>query len=159
MGIAGSIWPLEHMAQLRELWPTHSAGWIGVKMGKTRSAVIGKANRMGLREKPRYEPKIGLVRRGNGEAQVLTRPARQSQPRGMAEESVIRNIMRERPAATELPPDASECAVSLMRIGEHQCRYPISGVPGPEFMFCGAPVVGEQSWCRRHFRICHAQGY
>lgn len=155
MGIAGSIWPVERMAELRALWPTHSAGWIGVKMGKTRSAVIGKANRMGLREKRKDEPGVKLRRRGNGVPQTRRRAP---QPRGMAEESLIRNIMRERPAATELPPDTSPCAVSLMRVGEHQCRYPISGVPGPEFMFCGAPKVDGYSWCGRHCRVVFNPG-
>jgi hypothetical protein len=41
-------WPAEHVAILRRDWLTNTASTIGAKIGRSKSAVIGMANRMKL---------------------------------------------------------------------------------------------------------------
>lgn len=42
------MWPAASVATLKEMWPTNSATVISKRLGFSRSAVIGKANRLGL---------------------------------------------------------------------------------------------------------------
>jgi hypothetical protein len=43
-----NAWTDYQTAELQRLWPNFSAARIGKKLNKTRSAVCGKANRLGL---------------------------------------------------------------------------------------------------------------
>lgn len=53
--IARGGWTKDKVATLKKLWPTHTGGQIARKIGKTRNAVMGKVQRLGL--KPKKERK------------------------------------------------------------------------------------------------------
>lgn len=120
-------WTDEAIATLRALWPDHSASQIGEKLGKTRMAVIGKANRLDL------PAKGGSFRTERKERKRATPPPR-----------VVRAVPR-------LPaPPPSPLSRSLMDLEPHQCRWPTD----PDW--CGHPKDHE-SYCDYHQRRAYVR--
>lgn len=139
----GDEWSDERVERLRALWaakPQMSCAQIGLAIGISRSAVIGKAHRLKL---PKRES-------GRQPGQQQRKP--RARVSGRSEESVLHNILRARPSVPDLPPDQSDCAVRLLNAKFGQCRYPLSGA-GPDLLFCGAPSIEGISWCPRHARV------
>ncbi len=126
-----SVWTKERDAELVKLREQgFSAAQIAVKLGGlTRSAVIGRADRMGLRS---------------------TKRAAQPRP---AVQRPVRNTPFV-PPATLLPVPAidqqSEAPVALLDLEPHHCRWPVSEA---HYLFCAATQLDGSSYCRRHFGI------
>ncbi len=58
-------------------------------------------------------------------------------------------------AATDLPPDTSPDACSLMELTDTSCRYPLGDPATPEFRFCGTARPDGATYCNRHARIIY----
>lgn len=137
-------WPDEAVNTFRGLWAaglsaSTCAGelWTRHRFAVSRSAVLGKAHRLGL-PKRRTEPPP--KRRRLAGSSVISDDGRKRGPNGF--------IRRDQ------PPDQSEFACTLMELRECSCRWPM-GHPGtPEFRFCGTDKGGNLGpYCGRHTRI------
>jgi GcrA cell cycle regulator len=137
-------WTKQRVALLRKLVARElSAAQIAAELGGiTRSAVIAKMRRLnitGPRSRGPQKPKT------NGHA-----APRRTPKKPIPEEFVLLESVE----ATELPPDQSSFACTLMELTERTCRFPIGDPHSFDFRFCGAdhdPARGP--YCVRHHVI------
>lgn len=109
--------------------------------GTTRNAVIGVKNRRGMEGGKPKSVKLAQI----GERRpTRIAPLKAAKPKPTAEEI----------HATSLPPDQSPCAVNMMAVTDHTCRWPIDGKDGP-MMYCGAKPSEESPYCSRHSRLAY----
>lgn len=118
----------------------------------SRSAAIGKSRRLKLDKWPSH---VSEKREPRPRRQVLTRIEAYRQRE-------LRRRLRIQDAedsagleATDLPPETSEHAVSLLQLEAHHCRWPIGDPQSSEFKFCGADKH-EGAYCAKHARIAYA---
>lgn len=128
-----------------------SASQIAAKIGVTRNAVIGKLSRIGKRLRGAHggrrapPPKPAIVKPAIPGKHIVVRPGR----RASAEVERV-----ELPVITDLPPDTSPDAISLIDISFDQCRFPLNSTADINtFRFCGSTANG--SYCPRHRRIVY----
>ncbi len=116
------------------------------RISVSRNAAIGKAMRLGLTVR-KYQPNT-----------VVT-PRRPRKRRPLAYQIPRRQTLLDQAEqlaeAVRLPPDQSPCAVSLMQLGRHHCRWPINAPDGGLMMYCGAGTLEGGSYCPRHHRISY----
>jgi GcrA cell cycle regulator len=144
-------WTAQGSKELARLW---AAGLSGTKIaealggGVTRSAVIGRAYRMGL---PQRGMRTALL------AQVARRiKARRQRSTAM---SVARDLAPTTRAiralmASETPPDADLAGqknLGLLDLEDRDCRWPTTA--GTRHGFCGREKVPGLSYCRHHARL------
>jgi GcrA cell cycle regulator len=158
------IWTDENEAQLRELWAKGFSGSeIGAKIGKTRNAVIGKINRLGIGDQ-----KGSVTAPGPKPLSLNPRNIRKRQLRAARKAGVTPPPM-ERPvksasraeAVKKITPDFSfpeSRRVSIIELRNIHCRFPL-GDPGNEgFCYCGADreALGPfQPYCAGHAAIAY----
>lgn len=139
MTAAAGDWTEERIAQLRSLWEQGlSASQIGLRIAKTRSAVLGKVHRLGLPPRP---PPI----RPDQATKAPAAPSRPKPPR-----RAPRKVAR-RPKAA--PPPAPP-----RQLGGDGCAWPIGEPRQPGFRFCGAERQPGRSYCAGHVRIAYLGG-
>lgn len=145
-------WTDERVEQLKELWMDgYTCSSIAMRLGAcSRSAVIGKVHRLGLnmtsprREKPRKtkrpSPQRGAAARSDG---------RTTSPQPIpADVGMLRRIA-ERDAA--IPADQR---VTLDKLADTGCRYPIGDPMHADFGFCPGTRVPGLSYCPEHAAVC-----
>lgn len=153
MNRTGSAWPDERNAHLRRLWlqrsPELSASLIGVRMGVSKNAIVGKAHRLGLPSRPspiqppRVGPKPASAPRARPRGVVSPLPVGMGLTGGVA-----------LPAA-EPPPPPPPVSIAEFRNREgRSCCWPI-GEPGTSaFHYCGAGLSTlKRSYCDEHHGI------
>lgn len=153
-------WSDERETELRGYYAdglVHSE--IAARMGITRNATIGKAHRLGLeqrafRPKPRPKPweKLGITER--------TWHRRNQKAAGRYRKiTVSGGLVREAKyggdQATELAPEKGGRPLTIVELGPHACRWPLSG-EGAKMLFCGADKVFGHSYCPRHCEMAYA---
>jgi GcrA cell cycle regulator len=117
--------------------------------GYTRSAVIGRARRMGLATASRVEsPPIVPTLPG------ASRPAKPQPAQAWGQ-----------PPKSQADPGKLRCVgirprlISLLALVAGDCRYPYGGdKEGEEIAFCGHPRQPGSSYCMPHFRLTSAPG-
>jgi GcrA cell cycle regulator len=124
----------------RMLADGYSHGVIARRLGaKSRSAVIGKARRLGL-SSPADKPRIHLPywhSRRPVKAKPPPKPAPPRPPRP--------------PVATTPKPAAPDKAtVGLQQLEAHHCRWPVGDPRLPGFGFCGAEPKPGKPYCDKH---------
>lgn len=144
----GPLWTEARVARLVELWSERlSAARIAAALGAgvSRSAVVGKLFRMGLRrsEEQRYEAQAEGARRTSARRRAVDRSGRPGPP----------------PLPTSPLPPPTPCAVvprllPLALLQRGACRWPYE-VDG-EARFCGHAVRGGRSYCPDHHAIAYA---
>jgi GcrA cell cycle regulator len=122
-----------------------SASQIANELGCSRSAVLGKLNRLGL-SSPRP-------------------PARPKPPRTPRRQFSVNYYGQ----STPLPPTAPEAFIAsadfdaaipvqqrrtLMQLTDKTCRYPVGEPGSAEFFFCGGSTQDNPPYCSFHARIC-----
>lgn len=132
----GKGWTEAERAFLRKTWPTEKAEFIGSRLGRGKSSVIGQAHRLGLEHKGSGVPR----------KRVLT-------PR----------IVAPKPMPPPEPePERLTGPVPLLQAKEYHCRAVVDE-RGPDglAMFCGKPIVGFQSFsfCSDHLNLYTTRGY
>jgi len=142
------MWTDERVALLKKLTADGlSSSRIAAEIGGiTRNAVIGKLHRMGIKNPQPVSARGTRVPRRRLRVPTIRMPKVEA---AQAESAAAVSTA----AATEcdLPPDQSNYAVSLIEAGPACCRWPLNDTrPIENFLFCGAPVVEKQSYCRRH---------
>lgn len=144
----GEPWTIEREDALRKL---HAEGLafslIGVQLGISRNAAIGKAARLGLDARPHFN---------NQPVSRLSAEERSAR----AERIRIRRLEAERrrnnPAPIKQPetaaPDHVFLNIPLLDLGKYDCRYtPSAEAP---FLFCGQPAE-RGSYCGHCYRIVY----
>ena len=120
-------WPSERIELLKNLCRRNwSPRQIAERLGMTRNAVIGKANRLGMPiyQKPPKPP-----------------PPKQTKPPPPPP-----------PIIDVAPTPPKFLGLSLMQLRETSCRYPHGEVP--PFSFCGQPQQDGSAYCGFHRRLC-----
>ena len=139
-------WNETNVATLQELWDTHvRAKEIAQRLGTTKNAVIGKANRMGL--KPRRDPNLVRDKPPPSVARAIVPVAKRKRITRTADKTE-RGIIN-RTAYGELS--------SLKDLGKSQCIWPIGEVGKAGFGFCAADS-GKGNYCDEHVSIAFQGG-
>lgn len=139
-------WPDEAVDTLQRLWVEgFSASQIAAELGHglTRSAVLGKANR------------LGLGRLVNGNTLRAARDGARRARAGKKEQANPAKQGRSRTAKTDPfseVPSGNDVTriVGIMEIERHDCHW-IEGDPKGSYTFCGKPVKQGTSWCPEHY--------
>jgi len=154
-----------------------SAAWIAAALGApSRNAVIGKANRIGVKlngvrsapygegSGPESQPTIPWGRRTqpNGEA---SRPHRQA----LADSPSRRSVSRARSRAPAIISErrredrwifATAEVGEMRRVGfteirEIECRWPLGDPTLEDFAYCGLQVARGHAYCAGHCRLAY----
>ena len=139
-------WPDEKTADLIKMRADDmSAAQIANELGYSRSAVLGKINRLGL-SSPRP-------------------PAKPKPPRAPRRQFSVSYTGQ----STPLPPTAPEAFIAsadfdaaipvqqrrtLMQLTDKTCRYPVGEPGSAEFFFCGGDTQDNPPYCSFHSNIC-----
>lgn len=146
-GAKPALWTEERTNLVTELWKDgHSAGQIEERMGGifTRSAILGKVNRLGLSGTNKNSRAAMAARK-----EVETRA------------KVHRSRISVNPNEKELPPlslATSTNPVTIFDLNEHHCRWPLEG-DGVAMLYCGDPKDFEIPYCCRHQELAYAGRY
>lgn len=147
-------WPTWRVERLKELAKDNelSASQIGLELGVTRNAVIGKLDRLGLSikkngaaDKPGRTPKTprppGTERKRAWRALVKA-----------AEEELqrIEGTVEHVEEVPEAPP--ATAIASLFDLRKRHCKYPIGDPGTATFCYCGAERVAGLPYCAGHAR-------
>lgn len=135
-----ATWTEEEIDLLKSMAKNgQSANAIAKRIGKTRSAVIGKCNRDDIplgsdywKNRRTRKPKIQKVK--------STAPKKKAAP--------VKQIQPDPVPPAERP--------SILSVGYGQCRFPMWPDDGPvprDSPLCGAPT-GGYTYCRTHSAIC-----
>jgi len=131
-------WTPERIAKLRELWGTMTANQIAERFGVTRNAVIGKADRLGLRG----PGPLAASKKPHGSKNRS--PSRRAQTAHAAAE---RRAKAERPELKPVP--KPEPIIIPQRTSNQVCRWPISD--DRPWTFCEAPALVGKPYCPQHY--------
>jgi GcrA cell cycle regulator len=110
------------------------ASKIGLAIGKSRNAVIGKARRMGLHLNLPAWQKIPAVER---EKKMLTRKPPAVEPVVVA------------------PPPDLPGAYTFAELREWSCRWPSGSSDAGNLRFCGARRAAPKPYCVLHCRLAY----
>lgn len=138
-----NLWTKDEDEQLRALWSkTLSARQISISIGRTRNAVIGRANRLKLppRAVSRFskKPKSG-------------RPYFQKSPELRSkQDAFIKDFKR---ALAVMERASLSSGVSFEDLEPHHCRF-IAGDPLKGGVYCGQPKKEKSSFCPEHHALC-----
>lgn len=118
----------------------------------TRSAVLGKVNRLGL-ERPHNKTAAPERRRRAAGSSILAPHERTSGVTVLSAPKYADDA-----EARDLPADQSEFACTLAELRECSCRWPM-GHPGtPEFRYCGTDKGDSCGpYCHRHAQIARGK--
>ncbi len=147
----GPGWTGTRTERLKKLWADgHSASGIAALLGEvTRNAVIGKVHRLGLA--------------GRATTSRKPRPRRTSPRRNGAGRVELRRQPPRLPARPmppdDLPPAPAALMLSVARLTDATCHWPIGDPRAPGFGFCGAKTAsGRQPYCAHHQAAGHNRG-
>ena len=143
-------WPSEKVAELTRMWLAGStATEIGVAIGVTRNAVIGKVQRLGLQRDPiltAINHKRNSKKQG-GNSPVLMRGV-------SAARKIKERKSRAKPKLVCVSvEDENVPTKTLMEMGPRECRWPIGDAPdgrAAEQRFCGGKTLKNCTYCTRH---------
>lgn len=114
--------------------------------GRTHSACIGQARRLGLPIRDISKDNVGRKRRSIAQKDKVPPAAgAASKPRAppSSEPHAFVDIAHEPHGGTE---------VSLLDARPRQCRWPLGDPRSADFKFCGRGTVMGMSWCEHHAR-------
>lgn len=153
------VWSDEQAARLKQLRVTDGLtyGVIAERMGMTRSQVISKAMRLGLRHSL-AKAQSRVDRRARSEVTRRAKRCAVTVPKVSVPDAADENAgtpvppndpPRARAGAVALtPPVAPDPrGISLLDLERHHCRWPSSDAP---VMFCGASRDEGSSYCAVH---------
>ena len=152
-------WTEERVELLRKLWiEDFSASRIAAELGGvSRSAVIGKIHRLGLagRGQPTSCAKRQCKPRASQGGQRLWRALSIGNTALKAEPEVHCKAAVQ-PFPSAVVPIAKK--LSLDKLTERTCKWPIGDPRGKDFHFCGHDSLEALPYCRDHVRIAAREG-
>ena len=149
------MWTEQTVETLRKLaLEGKSAAWIAVALGApSRNAVIGKANRIGI--------KLNGARSPSGEAGFEPPPAaetpwgrRIAAPRSRAP-ALIRARARADRRIYAMAEVGEMRRIGIAEIREIECRWPIGDPLQEGFAYCGLQVARGHAYCPGHCRLVY----
>ena len=146
MAANDTTWTDAVISDLRRLWNEgHSTAEIGRRLGVTKNAVVGKAHRLALPNRP------SPIRRGQ-------QAARKPRSRPEVVRSVPLPTPTSVPVAPALPPAPRPIPAVPSRRGFAQsCCWPL-GEPGrPGFRFCDAAADWGKPYCAEHRALAYVK--
>ncbi len=140
---ANKRWSEERDETLRSMWGKVFCRDIAKKLELTRSAVIGRAHRLGLVGLRKRAPNGAGRPRGKRDSQPRqpkpTRPYNFGNGTWRSSRSMPKEVIEE-----------TQFRCDFAGLNRNTCRFPI-GTPGEEsFCFCGAPPVTGKPYCGQH---------
>lgn len=132
----------DEMAELAKArWKAGASGKaIGDEIGKSRSAVMGKLHRMGLRRHQQTTPRSAIAQ----QAARATAASAHYKQRKRAPWSDV----------AEIKPEITPTAVGIVDLERHHCRWPVSG-EGAAMRYCGGNAADGYPYCSRHCRMAY----
>ena len=153
-------WTEERIERLKELWTEGlSASQIAAELGEdvSRSAVISKANRLGIAH---GGPKRASTPRPRKPRPP--KPAPGSETFILQDPSPASMMTTPQPAAPPAPVPPREGAVAtrsegvtIMELREFMCRWPLGDPTTPEFRYCGRQALMGLPYCPDHAQIAY----
>lgn len=160
-------WTDEVVVRLRQLYQQGlSATQIGIRLGTSRNAVIGKLHRLGLmrghapakprptRLKPDRETRLTAIALPGRPAPIRLSEFSMGGHQKKMLNARIGNAIKALPI--EPPPQPRGDKPGLMQLGMRDCRWPYGDPRHPDFHFCGATVPGasveDTPYCAAHAR-------
>ncbi len=131
-------WTEKQDNELMLLWANGlSATAIAVHMGdgRTRSAVMGRLNRVG-----KLKTRADINRNGSPSTWPKKLPPERK--------FVVKRYRHPRAILSE---PASEHNVTLAQLKPHHCRWPVGDPSMPSFRFCGETRAKDTSYCAYHY--------
>jgi GcrA cell cycle regulator len=125
-------WTSEEDEHLRAHWRADPAASIAKLLGRTRSAVIARAHRLGL-------PAVGPVK-------VKKTKLEKPKPRKVIDKPVVKPVEPAEPPKPTVPTEP----VNIFDLRPFDCRWPIGDPQRPDFGFCGAPANRPYGYCAIH---------
>lgn len=149
-----SPWFEERIDELRRRWLAgETAASIAGAMEFTKSAIVGKAHRLGLPSRP------SPIARNGAPAHNKDKPRTRSYGDRVGN---IEPVKRQTGNGELIKPEltgAAARAVKPVASGRvRECQWPLWGNerPGPTPRFCCAPAT-QRSYCETHFAVCHVE--
>jgi GcrA cell cycle regulator len=154
-----SGWNEARDAMLRKLWSEGKTGkQIGVLLGVTRNAAIGRIHRLGLLGRPSpiksKDPAATKAKRQASLKDAIKRSdktvCRRDGARAVVEARERTAKLNGKPAAAPPKP----VALPVRKASPYRkCQY-LHGEPKRR-NFCGKPTMLGKSWCELHYIACH----
>ena len=164
------MWTEEQDKLLIDLWQAGTVGAvIAAQLGKTRSAIMGRINRLRakghvLREVVRFTPEEAQKRKQERDAKRYraNRPYAQpytpvkKQPKVLVSDAVLRAleipVIPEKPVTADEVPYRDPCEITDLRF--FSCRYIVGERPT---LYCNK-IIHKHSYCEDHFKLCYQVG-
>jgi GcrA cell cycle regulator len=155
-----STWTTERIDRLRHFVTAGlTCSQIAAEIGVTRNAVIGKIHRLGLSPgRPRGRQPSALAQRmgATRAAPALPRPPRSPLAQLLRTMTTPESATVVRfPGTMEMPAVEGVQRCSLLDLGAHGCRWPLSDPGKADFGFCGNDAVAGVSYCAGHARLAY----
>jgi hypothetical protein len=161
------IWDDAAIARLQGLWLAgYSSGECARQLGVSRSAAIGKINRLGLMRRAR--PRLPVMARASArmllkatehpeQAIPVPKPVPEKPPRKRHLRQNKRPLPPPEPYQAPPPPPAPPPgSYRLLDLRHNSCRWPEGD--GPIYVFCGRPQASQSSYCPEHARLSLSHG-
>jgi len=175
-------WTDERVETLKKLWMEGlSASQIAGELGEgvTRNAVIGKVHRLKLSARAKTVSAAPRLRPQQGQTTPIRRlgasPTPSMQPGALAG-IIKRTVMRTQSVGAtalaaepmiDMEPEAVQATeevvvpkserISLLRLTESTCKWPIGDPLSADFHFCGGDAEGGKPYCEFHSRRAYHQ--
>jgi GcrA cell cycle regulator len=155
-----STWTTERIDQLRHFVGAGlTCSQIAAEIGVTRNAVIGKIHRLGLspgRPRGRQPSALAQRMRATRAAPALPRPPRSPLAQLLRAMTTSEGATVVRfPGTTDMPDVEGVQRCSLLELGAHGCRWPLSDPGKADFGFCGNESIAGVSYCAGHARLAY----
>lgn len=140
-----SGWTDEKIVTLKTMWATNkSASVIGAELGFSRNAIIGKARRLRLEERPQNH----AAHRAPRARSNIQRPPAMPRPKQTHQEAP----MFECEPIPDTVEDRTDAACSIFELTPESCRWPCGDPASHDLYFCGRPKK-EGPYCPGHSTI------
>lgn len=135
-----------------DLWNNKemTGGEIALQIGTTRAAVLGLLYRLRQKGLVEYRKDQGEAMAGRPKGPGLKTPRhREPDPPRFPVKVKISDLFSGDPIITSIN------AITIMRLKQRHCRYPIGRTPAGEHVFCGETRKPGKSMCPEHHARCY----